>query len=245
MALTTLGHSGAWRDDRAPLSIAFAVSLGLMAGGASAAVVTYDNHDGTFQWTRTIKLLSGDPQYGTFLDIRKPPTQSGERLPGTLGSWYRLNFTTSSPGEFTIEGVSAAAIAQADVPKLYEWNGEVFSYKAAREYGPKEAVDGDDAWRFTVSHYWSLPFDFGFEGGTPLIAPSSYLGVRIETSANVYNYGWILFENWTDPVAWAYETVPNTPIAIPVPGPGSAVTLLSTITIVGSRRRRGWNVTYE
>ncbi len=238
MALTTLGHSGAWRDHRAPLSLAFAVSLGLMAGGASAAVVTYDNHDGTFQWTRTIKLLGGDPLYGTYLDIRKPPTQSGERLPGTFGSWFRLNSSTSEPGSFDIVGDATTEMAQSDVPKLYEWKDELFLFKAAREYGPNETVDGDDTWRLSVPHYWSLPFNFGFEGGTPLIAPLTYLGVRIKSAANTYNYGWILFENWSDPVAWAYETTPNTPIQIPVPAPASAVFVMATLAASATPRRR-------
>jgi hypothetical protein len=76
--------------------------LGAIAPTARAEVIIHDNTDGTFQWTRTIKFPGEEPTYGTYLDIRLSPTQSGERLPGTIGNWFEWGPTGSTPSIFSL-----------------------------------------------------------------------------------------------------------------------------------------------
>ncbi|MCC6428534.1 MAG: hypothetical protein IT435_17160 [Phycisphaerales bacterium] len=203
-------------------SLATAVSCaGSLSTPARAAVVTHDNRDGTFKWTRTLHLVGEDPIYGTYLDIRLPPTQNGERLAGTLGSWLSPGITGSSPGIFQLVGESNASVSLYDGYKTYEWNGDTITTVPIMEYQPGAFVVSSDKWNQLGMHYFALPFTYEMDGGTPLIAPLAYLGVRIKTGPSSYNYRWILFEDWTNPLMWAYETTPNTPIQIPIPAPAA------------------------
>lgn len=202
-----------------------------------AAVVIHDNRDGTFQWTPTVYLGDGNPQYGTFLDIRQSPNQSGEKKPGTLQQWFSYGFTGSSPGIWLVRGEDGAEITQTDDWEVYHWDERWRWQMPLREYQGGESITADQKWFSYAAYYYSLPFDFGMEGGLPWIADLAYFGVRIKNANNTYNYGWVLFEDWSKPLMWAYETTPNTPIQIPVPAP-SAAGLVLLGTAWTCRRRR-------
>jgi hypothetical protein len=216
-----------------------AIGVAVFAGSAGAEVVIHDNRDGTFKWERTIKFVAGDPVYGTFLDIRKPPTQSGERLPGTLGSWFRFNNSGSTPGRYQIEGYDQdVRVAIEDTEKKFTWNGQSLSLQPLRAYAAGEMILPNHLWPSTAMHYLSLPFIYDFQGGTPLIPDLAYFGVRVKTGTNQYNYGWVLFENWTNPLIWAYETEINKPIQVPIPSPGSWLIAVIPLTMTARRSRR-------
>ncbi|MCC6426205.1 MAG: hypothetical protein IT435_05235 [Phycisphaerales bacterium] len=202
---------------------------------AQAAVVIHDNRDGTFKWDRTIYLGDGNPLYGTYLDIRKPPSQNGEAASGTLLNWFSFGYTGSSPGLYDIRGEGGPELAWNEEFITYILDGETRSTIPLNEFASGELVDSTYDWRVYGLHYVTLPFSFDMNGGAPLIAPLAYLGVRIKTGPTSYNYGWILYENWTNPLMWAYETTPNTPIQIPIPAPA---TLAPMFTLLCLRRRR-------
>ncbi|GMV24792.1 MAG: hypothetical protein AMXMBFR58_08230 [Phycisphaerae bacterium] len=210
----------------------------VLAGVARAEVVVHDNRDGTFQWTRTVYLGDGNPMYGAYLDIRQSPLQSGDAGSGKLLNWFSYGYTGSSPGLFLLVGESGAEVAWHDGFKEYTWNGETVSTIPLREYEDTEFVASNSTWDHWGMHFWALPFSFDFAGGTPLIEPLAYLGVRIKTGVNSYNYGWILFEDWTNPIMWAYETTPNTPIqiSVPTPGPFTLASAASCVVLAGRRR---------
>ncbi|MCC6425812.1 MAG: hypothetical protein IT435_03220 [Phycisphaerales bacterium] len=208
----------------------------LSAGAARAEVVVSDNRDGTFQWTRTIYLGDGNPLYGTYLDIRQSPLQTGDAGPGKLLNWFSYGFTGSSPGNFELIGDPGTELAWNEDFKTYFWNGGPLTTIPLNEFAPGEFVDSSYTWKRYGLHYLALPFSFEMNGGTPLIAPLAYLGVRIKTGPASYNYGWILYENWTNPLMWAYETTPNTPIQIPIPTPGALAVGITGIIVL--RRRR-------
>jgi hypothetical protein len=72
----------------------------LFATVADAEVIIHDNRDGTFQWIRHITFGGSILQQGNYLDIRKPPTQSGALAEGTLSSNLFIGESTSSPSIF-------------------------------------------------------------------------------------------------------------------------------------------------
>jgi hypothetical protein len=211
------------------------VSVGVF--DSHAAVVIHDNRDGTFEWTPTVYLGDSNPIYGTFLDIRKPPSQSGEAGAGTIHKWFSYGHTGSSPGIWQMRGENGAEITQTTDWKDLYWNGSWHSSKPLREYQVEEPVSADDQWSTWAKYYYSLPHSFGMEGGLPWIADLAYFGVRIKNANNTYTYGWVLFEDWSKPLMWAYETTPNTPIQIPIPTPGALGFGLACTVWAGRRRR--------
>ncbi len=204
---------------------------------SKAAVVIHDNRDGTFEWTPTVYLGDSNPIYGTFLDIRKPPSQSGETGAGTIHKWFSYGHTGSSPGIWDIRGVQGAETTHANEWKDQFWNGSWHSTVPIREYQSNVSVSADGKWFTWAGYYYSLPHSFGMEGGLPWIADLAYFGVRIKNANNTYNYGWVLFEDWSKPLMWAYETTPNTPIQIPIPTPGAAGLVLIGTAWTCRRRR--------
>ncbi len=215
-----------------------ALALMFLTSAAHAAVVIHDNRDGAFQWTRTLYFGDGNPQYGTYLDIRQSPQQSGEHTPGSFLNWFSFGFTGSSPGIFSIESRDGGEIAFNEEPKHYTWNGGPITTTPVNEFLPGEQVDQEFRWEAWGMHFFALPFSVSMDGGTPLIEPLAFLGVRIKNGPNSYNYGWILYENWTNPLMWGYETTPNTPIQIPVPAPGAAMVMVGVPVVAARRGRR-------
>ncbi len=210
----------------------------LFAAQGHAAVVIHDNRDGAFQWTRTLYFGDGNPQYGTYLDIRQSPQQSGESTPGSFLNWFSFGFTGSSPGLYSIESRDGGEIAWNETFVTYQLDGETRSTIPVNEFSQGELVDPARDWRAYGLHYVSLPFSMDMRGGAPLISDLAFLGVRIRNGPNSYNYGWILYENWTNPLMWGYETTPNTPIQIPVPAPGAAMVMVGLPLVAARRGRR-------
>jgi hypothetical protein len=218
--------------------IAFVATAAFLSPIAAAAVVVHDNRDGTFKWVISIDLFGADDIKGTFLDITQPPSQSGAEMSHTFGQWYVPNQTSSEPGFQIISGVSNS-IAQAAKTTdfvLIEWNGTSALQKPLREYFFNEAVSASDNWQGIGVYFYYLPGYDDFNHGTSAISNLAYLGVRTKIN-NKFHYGWILLEDYTNPVMWAYETIPETPIQIPVPAPPGVLALVCA-ALIHSRRQR-------
>jgi hypothetical protein len=206
-----------------------------------AEVVTFDNSAGVFQWKLSVQLADGSTaSEGTYLDITQPPTQSGAWKQGSFGQWFRWNSTSSEPAVRFIEGArNDFDFEQISTEiKTIQWNNKTIFAIAPRQYQPGESTSTTDTWETQGKYFYHLPFTSDFSKGTPAIEPLAYLGVRIKAATNKYNYGWILFKDYTTPLAWAYETIPNKMIEIPVPAPGAASVLLIGVVATARRRRR-------
>lgn len=192
--------------------------LGIAAGVSEAAVVVYDNSGGEFEWKLGVKFPNGDvDSLGTFLDITQPPSQSTEQRPGSFGKWFRWNHSSSEPARSVIQGVQSNDAEQ--VPTIKQtliWNGMTIKPITIRQYAAGESTSPSHGWEWGATYFYHLPFTPSFEGGTPAIDTLSYLGARVKKNGK-YHYGWILFQDYSTPIAWAYETTPDTMITIPAP----------------------------
>lgn len=219
------------------LLAALLVSASLAGTASHAAVVVHDNRDGTFKWWTGIRNTDATELPGTFLDITRPASeQTGERLPGTLGQWYRPNESSSGPARRFFEGDE---VEIATEEKTLWWNGRpITPYAATREYYQGEHVAPDALWFEQSNYFFHLPFSGSLSEGTAAISPRAYLGIRAKLDGQ-WHYGWILFEDFKTPLMWAYETEADTPIQIPVPAP-SAMVLGGGVGswLIASRRRK-------
>jgi hypothetical protein len=208
------------------IGVSLAAALSLQS--ATAAVVVYDNSDGTFGWQIGLRDLSGIQRYGTYLDITQPPTQSGEKRAGTITKWYYANSSSSEPALRYLDGEGNAQTA-----------GTTNDANATRDYNAGELVGSSDNWSGGNVYYWHLPFSSDLTTGTPVITENAHLGVRVRLADNQWHYGWIHFIDYRTPIAWAYETEPNVPIQIPVPSPSAATMLLAlSTTAIATRSHR-------
>jgi len=205
--------------------------IGMIAGAAlvaatgassSAAVVVYDNTAGEFKWWSGIHFTDHSERDGTFLDITQPPSQTGERRPGTLGKWYRPNETSSNPAIRQFAGEAGVETPQTDEGVFLWWNDQWIKPRITREYLPGELITTEANWEQRSNYFYHLPFSGEFSEGTPAISELAYIAVRTKLSDR-WHYGWILFADYMTPLKWAYETEPDVLIQVPVPAPGVAV----------------------
>ncbi len=214
--------------------IAANTALATLPAMSSAAVVVHDNHDQTFRWLGGFDMLGDDfgEHPGSFLDITKSPAeQTGERLSGTFGRWYTPNWSTSTPGISSITAEDGASIAEYDDLIQLPWWEYTMSVRCVRDYAAGEHVSVGDNWNTHSVYFWHYTDGSGPSG----IGDPAYLGVRVMMSGQ-WHYGWILFSEYQWPLAWAYETEPNTPIQIPIPAPSACV--VACIACAHAVRRR-------
>lgn len=211
--------------------------LVMVVQASHAVVVVYDNQDGAFEWTVSVSAPGVDPDYGAFLDITQPPTQSGEQLPGTFGRWLSKNGSSSDPTIRRIAGVGDSKVARLNQETEFEWNNMTISLRPLREYAPGQKVDSDANWYYLGTYYYHMPFSESFSNGTPFISELAYVGVQRVVDGQV-NYGWILLKEYTTPVMWAYETEVGVPIQIPIPAAPTGTAALVAAVHLGTRRHR-------
>ncbi|MCC6427029.1 MAG: hypothetical protein IT435_09440 [Phycisphaerales bacterium] len=208
---------------------------------AGAAVVIHDNFDGTFKWVTGLDVPGDDVgEYpGTLLDITRPASeQSGERLPGTIGKWYRPNQSSSSAARRFLYGEDGVQTPLTDEPVVLWWNDQWIAPKVTREYFPGEVISSQADWKGSSTYFSHAPGSDTLSEGTPAISPLAYIALRVKI-ADRWHYGWILFAEYDIALQWAYETEPDTPIQVPIPAPGGAfVALLGGIFVIKRRRRR-------
>ncbi|MCC6427018.1 MAG: hypothetical protein IT435_09385 [Phycisphaerales bacterium] len=219
------------------LSAIGAALLAAASGPSWGSVVVYDNSAGTFWWYSGVRPL-GDPETpGSFLDITQPATQSGERRTGTMGKWFYPNNSSSSPGLRVLDGEREVQTARTTEIKHLFWKDHYIHVKPTRDYLEGELVASSDNWDGQSTYFWHLPWDATFDVGTPGIGTDAYLGVRVKMADNQWHYGWIHYLDYMTPIAWAYETEPNTPIQIPVPSPSASLYLVMMGLGLRSRHR--------
>ncbi|MCC6428098.1 MAG: hypothetical protein IT435_14910 [Phycisphaerales bacterium] len=209
--------------------------LGITAEFSDAAVVIYDNSAGEFEWKLSERMVDGSTgALGTFLDITQPPSQSTEQRSGSFGRWFRWNSSGSEPAQSFIEGYQNNDAEQ--VPTIKQtliWDGMTIKPITIRQYAEGESTSPSHGWEWQGVYFYHLPFTPSFEGGTPAIDTLAFLGARVKKNGK-YHYGWILFQDYTTAIAWAYETIPDTMITVPAPFSAGVCGFL----FVASRRRR-------
>jgi hypothetical protein len=216
-----------------------AIGVALFATAARAEVVVFDNTDGTFDWRLGTIDIDGTFYPGTFLDITKSAAeQTGERRAGTIGQWYRPNNASDAPAIRSLIGEDGVRTAKTTDTVRITWNDQFFFVKPTRDYAPGESVSVSDNWKLESTYFWHLPFSISLKVGSPAIGNPAYVGVRVKMPDDQWRYGWILFSEYQFPMAWAYETEPNTPIQIPVPAPAGAAMCLATGVMMSLRRQR-------
>lgn len=211
--------------------------VGGAAGPTDAAVVVYDNSDGTFFWQLGIHDFGTDYP-GTFLDITQPATQSGDQRPGTLGKWYFPNSSSHEPAIRQLVGEAGVQVARTDELVILPWDDSQVASYPVRDYQPGETVASAASWRWGAPYFFHLPFSYSLEEGTPAIKNPTYVGVRVKLADNQWHYGWIYFTDYAWPMMWAYETEANASIQIPIPGPGVGGCMIVCGLGLSSRRHR-------
>ncbi len=225
------------RSRPAPAPLLAVLTTALLAPVSPASVVVHDNSGGVFQWKLSYNLSGTDDIIGTFLDITKPATQNGVRSPGTFGQWYEPNVSSSEPAIRYIQSEGTNRVAETTLPVQIDWKDDVFFVRTLREYFGGEQVDGSANWKSYALYFFHLPNTENLSKGTAAISNDAYFGVQVSVDGQLH-HGWIRFVNYTTPVAWAYETQPDTPVQIPVPPPTSGANMLILCMGLSTRRRR-------
>jgi hypothetical protein len=209
---------------RAPILIAAALACG---AAALADPIVFDNSGGTFVW----ELYWPDfEQDGAYFLLDEPPTQDGGYDinglrqyfdPGDLSPRFReLLITTRTFGKPD----STARVVQDSEPIiLLDEDGAEIEFYFATVLLPGDSVGpGQNFATFGQLGAWNWSAD---PDSIHVIPQNSYVGVSILEDDGVH-YGWVRlwleyredFPSVPDlfhPVAWGYETEPDTPIAIP------------------------------
>ncbi len=207
-----------------------AVGCMTLSSVATAQVVVFDNSDGQFIWEEIIDGKDfGGPFFGSFyLDITQGPEQVDDPPAfGTAPSHaLRLDHSTDlgEPyfGQYRIVGLSDSRVAVGPTKLIDDPEGEPHPFVFVEEFMPGDTVDAAADfgnlsgairvynWQTSPSINMNVPSDGGFAG------------VRIILNGHVH-YGWIEFTDAgglgpNQPIRWAYETEPDKPIMIPIPG---------------------------
>jgi uncharacterized protein (TIGR03382 family) len=216
-----------------PRCAALLLTLAASTHHAAADLVIHDNRDGAFVWVPEYKF-GGDIYPGNFLDIRASASaQTGQENDASLQIRFNAGLASDEPSNRSIRSSSDSAISRALTESEYHWKDFTYLLRGARQYAMNESVGILEDWRSTALIYLHLPGDDSFDGGTPLIDPLAFVGVRIIEPDGLH-YGWVLLNNYEQPLMWAYETTPYTPAFIPTPA--SAPLLASALLAL--RRRR-------
>ena len=192
---------------------------------ARGDVVIFDNRDGEFGWHSTCDPKICTPDTGTYLDVTQPPSQSGDSNEITFSLFFEVAFGTPHWDTFTIRRASGSPLgviqtaADDAATVLLDETGTPTDFDFARELGPGGVVDSglnfvNYAFLFASNAYTLPPTMEEIE--TP-----RYIGVSIISDSQLH-YGWILLDTFGndyypdfEPLLWAYETDPETPITIP------------------------------
>ncbi len=210
-----------------------AASLGLLP--CHAEVITFSNQSGTFVWKPALSdPLSGDPILAErMLDI----TISAADNQASLADPYRsLSYFYSEPQTSSIVIVDRVTRIFPDGRAGID-TGEFFNYGTdtgfyVRNYLPGESV-------LPAQAIEAFPTNAGLvkhtaDGHEPVLGDRITIGIRYQADqvGKSHYYGYVVLEwresvqfqnltggtstlNMYQPVEWAYETTPDTPITIP------------------------------
>ncbi|MCA9271909.1 MAG: hypothetical protein KDA31_02570 [Phycisphaerales bacterium] len=203
----------------------------LMAPTALAQVVSYDNSDGTFVWTPWLTYPDGFVVLDErSLDITLSP---GDNQAGLADAERAIttdyNYPLTSSEIWLNHARDAFPSGLAEVAAGSAVNTGFASGFRARAFSASDDVGSSETF---INNAAIATHPIG--GPEPLLGDHATIGVRFPTdeTATSFHYGYIVLE-WRDslvfnnnkggtstldlyqPVAWAYETTPDTPITIP------------------------------
>lgn len=234
---------------RAIISGSFFLWGATMAAAVQGEVVLFDNTAATFTW-----LANGGSQPGGAFDPTRAPGDQANFAPAR-----RLGYSAFQGGpsgddvaaDFILAPSPAGSIriARSTTPVIIPGPnpGQETSFLPAAAFTVGQTVGADHS-------YSSRLVDVGYFaaalGRGNLLGDSAFVGFRVTLDDGLPHYGWIeinyrlgpvRFDQPStifmyQPVRWAYETLPNTPITVPSPG---ALGLLGLAAMAAARRHRG------
>ncbi len=215
---------------------------------AFGAVVMFDNSNATFVW-----VANGDlPNPGAAFDPTLPPQgQSMFNAARSLSHGAGRGGSSSSViADAFVSFGDSLRIARTTVPRVVNGPnaGQQTTFdRVAQIFQGGEVVGSAGLFDQAGVHVGA--FNIGL-GSIPFLGQHPFVGFRVILGDNQFHYGWIEFDRRSGPTAevgggsvlmyqpvrWAYETLPNTPITV-VPSPG-ALGMLALGGMMAARRRR-------
>jgi hypothetical protein len=204
-----------------------------------ASVIGFDNSAGQFQW----RPSGFPPASGNLFDPTLAPGQQAAAVASrSLIYTYGQIFGSDMAAPESIIGGANASIARDMTPVVvHNPGGQEFDFFPATAFAPGQDVGGGANWQMMADAAWNS----FFAGRNRLLGQESIVGIRLGLADGTH-YGFVDL-NWQQappdfgsmmmyqPVAWGYESTPNTPITVPTPA-GAAVAVCGAL--FAKRRRR-------
>lgn len=213
------------------------VSLGaasVLASSAGANLITFDNSSLTYRWQMHVISFT----QGNYLDVLQGPAQSGQSTPTSV-RWEEFPLQTSSSiTSMDLATNTGARLAQGTQVFQCQINQNLQEYTAVKAFTGGSTIGAGEDWQqFTAmgAHGFGPKWFFLDDGGT--------LGVKLDVGGQTH-FGFITIAKVPDaamqnyeyqPIAWGYETQPNTPVTVPTPG---SVVLIGAAGVLALVRRR-------
>lgn len=222
-------------------------AVAIMAAGVAvkADPVIFHNPTNEFEWNT---IYGGqDPWNGDgYLDITRPandqPANGSSNR--TVSNRHKDFLTSGDYWHSYVSGGSLITFAAGEAVTMTHYNQGSASnltfrkpklFQAGDVIGPgldfnsagfsKVGAVRDKQNKFVEFNFW--------EG----LADEGYLALTLELNGQTH-YGWIQVTKYTGKaLSWAYESTPNTPLAIPVPAAGT-LPVVGIAGLVATRRRR-------
>ncbi len=209
-----------------------------------AAVIMFDNADASFVW-----LPNGD----TLPRSRFDPTVAVMQQSNASTARQLLYFANPGGGSTTVgadiiqaSAVNGVTIAIRSTPIVVNGPspGQQTTFSVVPEvYAPGQSIGSTASYVAGASVGYSNPTlgRFNFLGQHP------FIGFRVTLDDGQPHYGWIELDyrssplpgtgtvNMYQPIRWAYETEPNTPITVPA---STAAVLLAGVGAAAAGRRQ-------
>ncbi len=220
--------------------------VAMAASGAQAAVQLFDNTATQFVWIPN----GGDFAAGGQFDPTLGPGQQDQFVMSR--SLHHTAAIAGGSNGVTAESIIALGtqirIAHSTVPRTV--NGpnqgqETVFDRVAQVFSPGDSVGANRLFDNAGVHVGAFNISLN---QIPFLGQHPFLGFRVILADGLPHYGWIEFDRRRvfaanggepfcyQPVRWAYETLPNTPIMV-VPSPG-ALGMLALGGMMAARRRR-------
>lgn len=217
----------------------------LIVSDGSAAVIVHDNTAATFVWTAN----GGAGLANSLFDPTLSPDdqQSDSFTPRQLQHNVSLGGSSTFIGRESIGGGANITIARETVPVVVEppSGGVARSFRPATVFVSLSEVTANANFESNVDvGYYNVGL-----GRNNFLGQHPFIGFRVRLDDGLFHFGWIELDyrvgqtaggvtlTFYQPVRWAYETLPNTPIT--VPAAPAAVLLAAAGSATLRRSRRG------